>query len=150
MKTDLTKYLKEDAQRRKKIEEDQDERRTLRNIKEKYESSEPLTVDDIKISTKILFKLIKESYENKDSFLNCYIVNEKLNLDLLKSDHIDIDKYNNNKQEYLHTYTVYTSVVSCSRSARTLYRAEPTRLLVHYIEQTLSTTRHYYKIQNRC
>ena len=34
------------------------------------------------------------------------------------------------------------SVVSCSRSARTLYRAEPTRLLVHYIEQTLSTTRH--------
>ena len=36
----------------------------------------------------------------------------------------------------------YDSVVSCSRSARTLYRAEPTRLLVHYIEQTLSTTRH--------
>ena len=48
----------------------------------------------------------------------------------------------NSLQIHNNELVITTSVVSCSRSARTLYRAEPTRLLVHYIEQTLSTTRH--------
>ena len=111
MRTELNLYLKEDEKRRKKLEQERDEERILRNIKERYEQSDPLTVDDIKTSTKILFKLIKESYENKDFFLNDYIDHEKNNLSNLKSGNIDMDQYTNNKQGYLHTYTIYVNEI---------------------------------------
>lgn len=65
---ELSNYLNEDIKRQKKLQEEQEEERTLRRLKESYEKSEMLFMDDIITITHILFKLNKEACENKDSF----------------------------------------------------------------------------------
>ena len=111
MSTELAKYLKQDVMARKKLEQERDEERMLRILKNKYDKSETLSVEDIKDATKILFKATKEAYENKDSFTKSYIADEKINIEKFKSGKIDLIQYCNNQYESLRVHDLYTNEI---------------------------------------
>ncbi len=111
MRSELSKYLNEDAKNRKKREQEQEEDHILREIQYNFEHGEILTIEDIKVYSKLLYKLLKDSYENKESFLTSYIDNEKYYLNKLKLGQLDTNQYINKQQKELKSYTIFSNEI---------------------------------------